>query len=210
MAKKFCALCRTPLGLLSKGELTCCGETHSFCSACYPRMSELNHFERTRLLLAQGYPTNPQKMRPLLEAYDKQQAEKKIREEEAAANAYSELTCLRCHIPLRNLGRRYFPAYHTYMTNYRYSDWNSLELFLLRCDRCGHTEFISNDTILKAFAPEVDLMGEMTECPVCGVRHAAAGGCPRCAMNNANERISNVAPKPAKDPTPSEKPPWER
>jgi len=212
MAKASCALCGTQLGLFAKVELTCCGETQTLCPTCGEQLKDLNHFERARILLDRGRPANPQKMRPILEQYDKEQADKKIKAAEAEANAYSELTCLRCGIPLRNLGRRWFPAYTTSMVNYRYSDWNSLELFLLRCDKCGHTEFISNDTILKAFAPEVDLIGEMVECTVCGVRYAAGGGCPRCAVNNANDRVSKVAQaaNAKKKSAPGEKPPWER
>ena len=207
---KTCALCGTPVGVFSKGELTCCGESQIFCSRCYEQMYDLNHFERTRVLLQRGHPVNHQKMRPLLEAYDKQQAEKKVREKEAKANAYSELTCLRCHIPMRNLGKRWFHAYRTASIDTRYSDWHPLALFLLRCDKCGHTEFISNDSILKAFTPEVDLLGAMIECPVCGAKHDATGGCPRCAMNNAADRISKVAAKAVKRAAPGEKPPWER
>lgn len=202
----FCALCGTSVGFLNRRELVCCGESQSFCPACCESLSGLNHFERTRVLLDRGRPANPEKMRPILEQYDEEQAAKKVRDEEAAANAWSELTCLRCGVPMRNLGKRYFTAYEIPNPYSRYQ-YDMLELFLLRCDRCGRTEFISNDSILKHFEPEADLLGEMTECPVCGSRRDPNGGCPRCAMNNAADRVS-TAPKTPKRPT--EKPPWEK
>jgi len=206
MAKAFCALCGIELGMFEKKSLVCCGENQSFCYSCFIEMEPMDHIRRTRVLLSEGRaPVNPEAMAKVLQRIDdKEEAKKKA--------ASTDLTCLRCGIPLRNLGRRWFPAYTTSMVNYRYSDWNSLELFLLRCDKCGHTEFISNDTILKAFAPEVDLIGEMVECTVCGVRYAAGGGCPRCAVNNANDRVSKVAQaaNAKKKSAPGEKPPWER
>lgn len=209
MAKNPCALCGVPLGLFEKKELVCCGETQIFCSTCYEQMYDLNHFERTRILLERGRPANPEKMRPILKQYDEEQADKKIRDEEVAVNAYSSgLTCLRCGVPMRNLGKRYFTAFPVPNPYTRYQ-YDLLELFLLRCDRCGKTEFISNDSILKNFAPEADLLGEMIECPACGSRHAPNGGCPRCAMNNAADRISS-APKSPKKPAPGKKPPWEK
>ena len=207
----FCALCGTSISFFSKGELTCCGESQQFCPTCYETLYDLNHFERTRILLERGRPVNPEKMRPILEQYDQEQADKQAAREAKKNASLVDTLCLRCGIPMRSLGT-HFVKLGRYNYGISYSKDNlyragSIQVHMLHCETCGKTEFFSNGII----ADNIDYSSgeDLVECPVCGTLRDPNGGCPHCAMNNAADRIS-TAPKAPKKGRQGEKPPWEK
>ena len=140
MSKSSCALCGMPLGMFEKKQLTCCGESQSFCLCCYDELSPMDHIRRTRVLLEEGRAVvNAEAMQKVLDRLDG--------EAEAKQKAEStELKCLRCSAPMAKIGRKKFQMgsenffFDTHMFE------GSMELDVLRCTRCRKVEF---------FAPEV-------------------------------------------------------
>ena len=197
----FCALCGTSISFFSKGELTCCGESQQFCPTCYETLYDLNHFERTRILLERGRPVNPEKMRPILEQYDQEQAAKKAAEDARTKASYTDTPCLRCSIPMRSLGRHYVKLgrynYGTAYSSESLYNAGSIQVHILYCEKCGKTELFSNGTITDNFDYTSPVEG-LVECPVCGTLRDPNGGCPHCAMNNAADRISTAPKAPKK------------
>ena len=186
------------LGLFEKRELVCCGETQAFCLSCFDEMEPMDHIQRTRVLLKEGRAAvNPDAMRKVLDRIDAK--------EEAKRKAEStDLTCLRCGTSMAKVGRRKFQmGEENFFDTHRWD--GSMELDVVRCPSCFKVEFFMPSLPGTPSAPEDDYV----TCPTCGARHASNGGCPRCAMNNAADRISS-APKSPKKPTPGKKPPWEK
>ena len=198
MAKKPCALCGMSLGLFEKRELVCCGETQAFCLSCFDEMEPMDHIQRTRVLLKEGRAAvNPDAMRKVLDRIDAK--------EEAKRKAEStDLTCLRCGTSMVKVGRRKFQmGEENFFDTHRWD--GSMELDVVRCPSCFKVEFFMPNLPGTPSAPEDDYV----TCSTCGARHDPKVGCPRCAMNNAADRISS-APKSPKKSTPGKKPPWEK
>lgn len=195
MAKTPCALCGVPLGMFEKKELVCCGETQIFCFSCYDEMEPLGHIRRTRVLLSEGRAAvNPEHMRKVLARIDAKEDAKRQAES-------TDLKCIRCSAPMAKVGRKKFQLGEE---NFFFDShvWaGSIEFDVLRCTSCRKVEFFSCE------APAPTPEENHVTCPVCGARHDSKVGCPRCAMNNAADRVS-TAPKAAKKL--AEKPPWER
>jgi len=195
MAKTSCALCGLPLGMFEKRELTCCGESQIFCLSCYDELSPMNHIQRTRVLLKEGRAAvNVESMQKSLDRIDAEEAAKRKAES-------TDLKCLRCGQPMAKVGRKRFQMGEENFFFDTHAWSGSMVFDIMRCTACGKAEFFVPDYVVSS-APE-----KLDTCPKCGAKYAPGSGCPRCAVNNANDRIS-TAPKASKKP--AEKPPWER
>ncbi len=197
MAKAQCALCGVPVGMFEKKELVCCGETQNFCFFCYDEMAPLDHIRRTRSLLKEGRAAvNVESMRKVLDRIDAQEAEKRKAEE-------TKLTCTRCGQPMVKLGRKKLQLGEDGLLPSSYIHAGMLELDILSCSACRKVEFFLPEERDEPAPQEAAIT-----CGVCGMKHSPAVACPRCALNNAQDR--KAASRSASPKRTGEKPPWEK
>ena len=79
----------------------------------------------------------------------------------------------------------------------------SYEVDLYACPSCGKVELYT-----AKFKPDAqkEKADEKVVCPVCGTRHSARIGCPRCALNAAQ---GGASPGAAREKQ-GQRPPWEK
>lgn len=132
-----CAYCRKPLRFFSGSALICANSEEIFCSDCYDKLFDFDRWQRARAVLEHGLAANPGALRIGLELHEQEEAEKQ-------AAVTSELSCVRCNVPMMSLGRKKFQmGEHTFWTgDHSHIQEGSLETELLVCPKCRRLEYL--------------------------------------------------------------------
>lgn len=199
MARR-CVFCGKELGLLERDSLACGGVLQPACKDCYLKVSHMEMTERIEKALETGRAVEPETLRTFLE---KEQARQAAAQEERKRKYDAGITCQRCGGPMLKCGRKYFNMGESGLFGVVARDGlmaSFLELDLLACDQCGKVEFYLPGPLQQSTEEE------QVTCPVCGVKHSAAIGCPRCAMDRATSGVY----KSGTEKKTEKRPPWEK
>lgn len=202
-----CIFCGKEIGLFSRENTVCGGVEQPTCLECYELLWNLSQKERGERALATGRAVNPEQIAAnLAQAEQKEKADRE-RQEKARQALRTGEKCLRCGGPMERCGLKRLHLgeeglFGPVARDGLLAAW--LEVDVHRCAQCGRGEFYLPQP------PEIPSIQEEEQvtCPVCGARHSPDIGCPRCAMNNGQERWTAVSQERPKKP--SRKPPWEK
>ena len=202
-----CIFCGKEIGLFSRENTVCGGVEQPTCLECYKLLRNLSQKERGERALATGRAVNPEQIAAnLAQAEQKEKADRE-RQEKARQALRTGEKCLRCGGAMERCGLKRLHLgeeglFGPVARDGLLAAW--LEVDVHRCAQCGRGEFYLPQP------PEIPSIQEEEQvtCPVCGARHSPDIGCPRCAMNNGQERWTAASQDRPKKP--SRKPPWEK